>query len=144
MKFNKKVQYGMLMCLYLCRAGKASISTIALNLSLSKNFLEQVAMQLRHHGVIKSKKGPGGGYELVGNPTIHNIFEACYPIRLIDKVAIKKYVRGSAEERAFMLYAFKFSTHLSKEFSKTIKTVNNDLVVNELSLMETANEAITS
>lgn len=50
--------------------GKGPVNTkyIATKERISINYLEQLFTILRKHGIIKSKKGPGGGYYLAKPP----------------------------------------------------------------------------
>lgn len=76
MKLGKKAQYAILLVLYLARTGRARTVDAAESLSLSSHFLEQVARKLRQAGIIKSVRGPGGGYELLINPSVGQILES--------------------------------------------------------------------
>ena len=56
-----------------------SLSVIAERQGLSQNYLEQLFVKLRKAGLVKSVRGPGGGYLLGRAPssvTIGEIFEA--------------------------------------------------------------------
>ncbi|HAA26176.1 MAG TPA: Rrf2 family transcriptional regulator, partial [Ruminiclostridium sp.] len=48
---------------------------------IPKKYLEQIFLQLKGAGYVRSIRGPGGGYELAKNPAEINIAEI---IRLID------------------------------------------------------------
>lgn len=41
-----------------------SLKDVARRMSLSQGFLEEIAMALKKSGLIKGRKGPGGGYRL--------------------------------------------------------------------------------
>lgn len=76
MKLNQKTIYALLFVLYLGRTGRANTYTVAQSMGLSTNFLEQVARTLRVGGVVKSIRGPGGGYELLGDPSYGQVLAA--------------------------------------------------------------------
>jgi DNA-binding IscR family transcriptional regulator len=76
MNLTKKSQYGILFALYLIRFEKASVKVAAKELGLSSMFLDQVVSCLRRKGILTSKRGPGGGYSLIGDPTAATIMTA--------------------------------------------------------------------
>ncbi len=143
MRLNKKIQYGMVFALYLARAGRSTVEGAAESLGLSVSFLEQVARKLRIAGVVKSVRGPNGGYELEGHPTVSEIFEALAPVRLFTNQEANGYVTGNAEQRAFMLWASKLSLSLCPPMNMYVKELNTNLVTNELAALERAVETAT-
>lgn len=76
MKLGKKAQYALLFVLYLMRSGRARTVDASGALNISSHFLEQVARRLRQADIIKSVRGPGGGYEMASRPTIGQVLEA--------------------------------------------------------------------
>ncbi len=136
MKLNRKSQYGMLLVLYICRAGRTTIDHAAENLGLSASFMEQVARKLRLAGVLQSVRGPGGGYELAGEPTVADVLDALSPINFLTTAEQQEYRRGHAEHRAFAAYAGNLKKALNPLLNRTLRNINQELVVNELALME--------
>ena len=70
---TKKSKYGLKAVLYLARAAEAGkgpvpVSQIAEREQLPRKFLEAILLELTRHGLLRSKKGPGGGYSLVRGP----------------------------------------------------------------------------
>jgi Rrf2 family protein len=64
---TKKAKYGLKALVYLARleSGEtAFISDIAVRNNIPKKFLDAILLELRNSGVLRSKKGPGGGYSL--------------------------------------------------------------------------------
>ncbi len=77
MKLTTKLNYALLFTCYLYRTERASTATIAQDLGLDTHFLEQVARGLRLGGIVKSTRGPGGGYTLVNREvTAIQVFNA--------------------------------------------------------------------
>lgn len=50
-----------------------SLATLAENQEITVPYLEQIFNKLKQHGVVKSVRGPGGGYILAKAPTELNI-----------------------------------------------------------------------
>ena len=117
MKLNKKMQYAFLLTLYLCRSGRAALPGIAESLNLSEAFLSQVAQKLRKGGIVKVFKGPGGGYEINGDPTVKDIFDAVQPLSIISKKDIKDYPLNCMENRTML----QFVTTLTQAWTPLMK-----------------------
>ncbi|MFV9875840.1 MAG: Rrf2 family transcriptional regulator [Rickettsiales endosymbiont of Dermacentor nuttalli] len=64
-----------------------SLDRIAIKQNITLNYLEQIFMKLRKKGLVKSSKGPGGGYKLnkpSANISIANIVDAVEePIKMV-------------------------------------------------------------
>lgn len=82
MKLSKKGRYGLRALIDLSansRNGHVSLNSIAERNNISPQFLEQVFASLRRAGIVKSVKGPQGGYFLkcdAGEITVASILEA--------------------------------------------------------------------
>jgi Rrf2 family protein len=64
---TKKGKYGLKAMVHLAGLGPdalAQVADIARTNSISKKFLDQILTELRHAGLVYSKKGKGGGYAL--------------------------------------------------------------------------------
>jgi Rrf2 family protein len=48
--------------------GPVLISELADRERIPKKFLELILLDLKRHGILQSRKGPGGGYQLVRSP----------------------------------------------------------------------------
>ena len=80
MRLNKDLQYAILVVAYICRSGRASTHGMAEGLVIPHAYLQQIAYKLKKVGILKSIRGPGGGFELVGDPTVKQVFAAFTPI----------------------------------------------------------------
>ena len=81
---SKKATYALKGLLVLAQEqdkGPILISELAERESMPKKFLEQILLELKHHGILQSKKGKGGGYFLGKNPNAITLGQV---IRLID------------------------------------------------------------
>ena len=68
---SKKTKYGLQALLLLAREygeGPLLISQLAQREGIPKKFLEYILLQLKNAGVLQSRKGKGGGYELARPP----------------------------------------------------------------------------
>jgi Rrf2 family protein len=70
MKLTKKGEYALRAMIALARARGQSmtINQIALRQEIPKKFLEQILLALKGAGLLTSRAGPRGGYELSVNP----------------------------------------------------------------------------
>lgn len=68
---SQKAKYALRAMLMLAAAGEGEalqISDIAEARNLPKRFLEQILLDLKHHGLVQSKRGKNGGYALLKPP----------------------------------------------------------------------------
>lgn len=73
MKISTKGRYGLTLMIELARnygAGPLSLKSIAEQKDLSNHYLEQLATPLRNAGLIRSVRGPYGGYTLAKEPEL--------------------------------------------------------------------------
>jgi len=102
MKLGKKAQYAILLVLYLARTGRARTVDAAVALSLSTHFLEQVARKLRQAGILRSVRGPGGGYELESTPTVGAILDAVQVLPVLTKDEARQYAESVNPEKRIL------------------------------------------
>lgn len=72
MKFSTRTQYGLKGVLALAARygeGSMAISQIAKKYSISVAYLEQIMNALKKKGIVKSMRGPQGGYVLAKKPS---------------------------------------------------------------------------
>ncbi len=68
-KISKKSQYGLRALFHLAgKKGFVSVREIAEEEEISSDYLEKIFFELEKNGIIKSKRGPSGGYALAMNP----------------------------------------------------------------------------
>ena len=98
---SKKTKYAINALVYLARESKdgepVQISRIAESEHIPRKFLEAILLELRHAGMLNSKKGKTGGYYLQQEPAEINIADVMRlfdgPIALLPCVAYKYYER---------------------------------------------------
>lgn len=129
MKLNKKTQLGIMLALYLSRNGRSSCKTVAKRLNLPPVFLDQVAQLLRKGGVIKSTKGPGGGYEILGDPCISDVYTALESSPLLEIAEITALSRGEKEHRSLVYLALDINCALGNVMHRKIRSLVNGLNV---------------
>ena len=79
MRITKKFIYAFNILEQLKNAKCVTAHSIAENCQLSKNFVTIIMRDLKKSGILKSKKGPGGGYSLAKDLeqiTIGDVFKA--------------------------------------------------------------------
>ncbi len=98
---SRKTKYAINALVYLARQNKdgepVQISRIAENEHIPRKFLEAILLELRHAGILNSRKGKTGGYYLQKSPEEINIADVMRlfdgPIALLPCVAYKYYER---------------------------------------------------
>lgn len=84
MKLSKKAEYAMRALLSMARDTETStfsIQDIATREKIPLKFLEQILLALKNGGLLKSKRGVGGGYQFQKNPARISLGEV---VTLID------------------------------------------------------------
>jgi len=106
---SKKTKYGLKALSYLAKQEPnvpILISVISESENISKKFLESILLTLKKSGILSSKKGKGGGYYLIKNPTeikistVIRLLEG--PIAMLPCVSLNYYKKCddcSSEER---------------------------------------------
>lgn len=123
------------MTLYLCRAGRANMATLAESLDIPFHFATQIAKTLSNKKVFKSLRGPGGGYEIIGDPTVRDVLCALGSIRPLTSKESDRLSRGAVEHRALAQWARVFSGALDALLNQPVRSVSKALVVHELQRM---------
>lgn len=85
MKLSSKGRYAVMAMTDLARAGAGmtvSLADIASRQEISQSYLEQLFARLRRAGLVKSVRGPGGGYRLARSAGAIDIAEI---IRAVDE-----------------------------------------------------------
>ena len=121
MKLNKKAHYALQLAVYLTRSGCSNIQVIAENLKLSPTFLAQVANQMKKGGVLKSVKGPGGGYELIGEPTVRMVLSAVDSSRVVSQKDKDSFETGTIEQRTVGTLLGVMQIALGRAMNATVK-----------------------
>lgn len=129
MKFDRESVLGILFCLYLKRSGRANVQNASLNLNCSHDHLQLISNKLRKKQILNSKKGPGGGFELVGDPTILQIVSA-----------IKGYSFVKSEEKTRLNFGEFEQRALSSLFLYLTKTAN--ITISQLVDMQGRHEKV--
>ena len=82
MQIPRRVDYGLRAAIYLSTQDpdrSCSLAEIAERQGVPRKFLEKIIQNLIHSGLVKSKRGPDGGYTLAKSPSeisFQNIIEA--------------------------------------------------------------------
>jgi Rrf2 family protein len=98
---SRRTKYAINALVYLAREGgngiPVQISRIAASENIPRKFLEAILLELKHSGMLNSRKGKTGGYYLQKTPEEINIADVMRlfdgPIALLPCVAYKYYER---------------------------------------------------
>lgn len=108
------------------------------NLDVPKAFMASIAAKLVSQGIVKSVRGPSGGFELAGNPTVGTIIRSLGPPTLVAPQDMASYRRGELEHRSLYRLVEDFNFALFPVFTRTVKSVVEELVRAELAAMDRA------
>lgn len=84
MKLTTRSEYALLAVVHIAREqdrGPVSIESIHKHYRISRKYLEHLVQTLKKGGILKAKRGPGGGYRLARDPDSISMAEI---IRLMD------------------------------------------------------------
>jgi Rrf2 family protein len=110
---SQKAKYALRALVSLARAGRGQsrmIGEISKDQTIPKKFLEQILLELKRAGIVNSRRGRMGGYELLKAPeeitygeVLRLIDGPIAPLPCLSKIAYKKCVdcqdEGSCEIR---------------------------------------------
>lgn len=129
MRLTKKVQYALMLALYLSRSGRAKSEAISRDLGLSALFLNKVAGKMRWNGLIRSVRGPSGGYELSGDPTVRDVVHSVCTQELITADEITTFSVGAKEQRSLLYLAINLNSAMGLVMNRKIRNLVNELVM---------------
>ncbi len=100
MRLSKKGEYALRAMIALARKGDAAmtITQVAVSQDLPKKFLEQILLALKSAGLVKSKAGPRGGYELACDPRLISVGRILSAVE--EPLSHDRPQEGSAENMA--------------------------------------------
>lgn len=84
--FSKQCEYGILATIYIGMQDKntqVSVDEISTKLKIPKEFVAKILQKLKHSGIVTSRKGKSGGFQLAKKTTEINLLEL---IEIIDGV----------------------------------------------------------
>jgi Rrf2 family protein len=136
---SKKAQYALYALVHLAREqekGPVLIRDIAEQEKLPRKFLESILLELKTIGILSSKKGKGGGYQLRRNPeevdmaeiirhfdgaiallpcATYRYYEQCQHCKDESSCGIKSYVKDIRDETVKMLKNITLKDILDRE-----------------------------
>jgi Rrf2 family iron-sulfur cluster assembly transcriptional regulator len=77
-----------------------SLQDISLRQNLSLNYLEQIFVKLRRNNLVKSFRGPGGGYVLISTPEEVSVFDIVSAVGESTKMAKCSVEKASCNNSA--------------------------------------------
>lgn len=136
MRLTKKQQNGLLLALYVARAGRCKVSDAAEELGVSYCFLAQIARKLRKRGLLASFRGPGGGFELFGDPTAGDVIWC-----LGSRPTNNHVSSGSSERRALGQLLVNANIAMIPVLNCKIRALNWELATRESAVITGMSEA---
>lgn len=79
MKISTKIRYGLRALVYIAEQNRdfdrlVRIKEISKDQNISVQYLEQILFKLKKENIIEGKRGPNGGYKLIGDPKKIDVF----------------------------------------------------------------------
>ncbi|ADO83497.1 RrF2 family transcriptional regulator [Ilyobacter polytropus] len=79
MKISTRIRYGLRALVYIAEQNRdfdrlVRIKEISKDQNISVQYLEQILFKLKKENIIEGKRGPNGGYKLIGDPKKINVF----------------------------------------------------------------------
>lgn len=107
---SQKAKYALRALVALAKTGSPDetrlISDIADEQSIPKKFLEQILLDLKHHGIVASRRGKSGGYLLLRQPdhitfgeVLRIIDGPVAPLPCLSRMAYRRCQDCASEER---------------------------------------------
>ena len=132
MKLTKMMQYGLLLCLYVSRGGRITLGAASESLNIPITFLEQIARRLRISGILRSVRGPGGGYELSDGVTVGSVLKALGPINLLESKDKITYLHGTQEQKTFYNLVCSMEDIMYTILNRKIINLCNEYALNQM------------
>ncbi len=130
LKLSTKFRYGLRLMIELGKdygAGPVSIKEISARMGVSYEYLKRIALSLEKHGLLSSKRGQSGGFELAKKPeeiNVYNIFMA-----FMDELALTDCLLS---EDYCVLARKCAARELWQEINETIKNLLRSKTLNDL------------
>jgi Rrf2 family protein len=122
---SQKAKYALRALLALAEAGDHRallISVVAERHNLPKKFLEQILLDLKHHGLVQSRRGRHGGYALLKpaseisfGQVVRIIDGPLAPLPCLSRVAYRRCEDCPGEERCAIRRVFARTHQLTSE-----------------------------
>ncbi len=93
MKISTRIRYGLRALVYIAEQNRnfnklVRIKEISEDQNISVQYLEQILYKLKKESIIEGKRGPNGGYKLIGDPkdiSIYRLYEILdSEVRVVD------------------------------------------------------------
>lgn len=125
MKLTSRGRYAMQALLDLANNSKGKavkLQDIALRQDISLFYLEQLFRQLRQGGVVKSVRGPGGGYVLARDASDVKVAQILLAVKeLLDYTTKIKIASDSTPEaKIVVIYLTNVSNAIKKELERSL------------------------
>jgi Rrf2 family protein len=125
---SQKAKYAIKAVVALARtdAEQRAISEIAEQENIPKKFLEQILLDLKHHGIVTSRRGKAGGYALLKKPddiTLGEILRIVdgpvAPLPCLSRMAYRRCEDCGSEENCEVRRAFSIVAEATRRILDT-------------------------
>lgn len=128
MKISTKARYGLRAIIYLARHSSdhqvCPLSEIAEQQGIPFDYLEKIMAELREAGLVNSRRGAGGGYNLNGSPDQIEVGEV---IRTLEDTSLIKCITGSCPREENCL-----AKGVWKKLNQTVNQALNSITLADL------------
>ena len=129
-RLSTKIRYGLRTLIFLARnrdRGPVAIREIAEDQQIPRKYLESVVQLLKNSGLVRSLRGPEGGYSMARNPEdimMNEVFEALDgPLVLVDCVEDAAVCSRASECLASRFFSILQQDMLAQLSNKTLAEV---------------------
>lgn len=134
MKVSTRGHYGLRAVVVIAKMAQEglpiSVSDVAKQENLSTTYLEQLVSKLRRAGILRSYRGPHGGYELVKDPdhiTVADVLEAAG-----EKIIFPDCTLDEGCLRAMQLGQECPSSFFWKKLAAAVRKISEETTIGEL------------
>lgn len=130
---TQRMIVGYIATMYIARVGTAGAEEISRVMDLPLPFLRKVLVDLVSGYVLAAKKGPGGGYSLIGDVTLSDVFAVLQPLDFLTQNEFMDFrVSGDLERRSLVQLALGMQAVLDTILNKPLTKLVFDLKQTEV------------
>ncbi len=82
--------------------------------------------------MLTSVRGPGGGYEIHGDPTVKDVFDAIEPLNLLSKKDLKEYSLQRMENRTLTQFVSSLDQAWAPLMRRLVRNVSLEVAATDV------------